>query len=240
MIDKRRKTNDERQKMKDERQKMKGRRLIILKYISIFFYLTSYVLCCLSCGTEEVKTHQTIRFETIPLQNFMDGSYLLTAEASSGLPVTFTHGNNGVIDVRDNNRVVFLQPGSVYITAHQAGNEAFYEAPAVSQELIIKDRDPNKSDQTIQFELEVSVVRVSQINLLKLKATASSGLPVTFKSSNETVGKIANNTLYLQHSYTGEKYEANIQIMASQEGNETYNPADNVTRDLHVILDIIH
>ncbi|MDR1877437.1 MAG: hypothetical protein LBQ84_07420 [Flavobacteriaceae bacterium] len=203
-----------------------------------------FILCIIaslsSCGKDEGsnKESQWISFEDIPLQNLIDGSYVLNATASSGLSVTFTHDGNNIISI-EGNQVKFLSTGTVNITAHQGGNETFHEAPTVTRKLVIKEKDPNKLDQTISFEL-VSEQKVSEAEILELEATASSGLPVRFTSSNEKVGIISGSTLLLQHSFTGETYDAVIQITASQEGNDIYNPADNVVRNIHVIGDVIH
>jgi hypothetical protein len=193
----------------------------------------------LSCDIKDPKAFQSISFEEIPLQNLMDSTYVLIATASSGLPVTFTGSNDSVAVIQADNRVKFITPGTVSITAHQAGNDIFHEAPSITREMVIKNRDPNKLDQVIVFDL-ISQQKVSENPLIILEATASSGLPVKFTSSNETAGIISGNYLNLQHSYTDAPYDITIQITASQEGNDQYNPADNVVRSIRVIGDVIH
>jgi hypothetical protein len=191
-----------------------------------------------SCEKGELKENQWISFEDIPLQKLMDNAYVLTATASSGLPVTFTGNDSRVVSI-EGNIARFLSTGAVYITAHQEGNARFHEAPAVTRKIVIKDWDPDKLDQTISFEL-ISVQRVSESEMVELNATASSGLPVSFTSSDEKAGIVSGNTLILQHSYTGATFDTTIQITAWQEGDEAYNPAENVVRDIRVIGDVIH
>ena len=63
-----------------------------------------------------------------------------------------------------------------------------------------------------------------------MSATASSGLGVSFASSDNTVAEVSGTTLTL-------KKGGSIIITASQGGNGTYLPAPNVTQPLTVIDD---
>ncbi|MCC5920852.1 MAG: BspA family leucine-rich repeat surface protein [Cyclobacteriaceae bacterium] len=61
----------------------------------------------------------------------------------------------------------------------------------------------------------------------EIVAMASSGLPVTFTSSDESIATIAGNIVTLLGSGT-------VEIIASQEGNDLWEPAENITRSLEV------
>jgi hypothetical protein len=187
-----------------------------------------------ACG-DHPKRPQTISFTDIPPQNFIDGYTLLDADASSGLPVSFYASDSRIVHIQGDT-ATFLDFGSVFIAARQHGNEDFYEAPYVIRELLIRDYDPNKLDQTIHFELPSS--RSNDDPPVPLVATASSGLTVSFTSS-DTKGKITpNNYLLLFHgSY---QYEIFLTVTASQSGDQYYNPAPNVARTIHAIGDGIH
>ena len=62
---------------------------------------------------------------------------------------------------------------------------------------------------------------------IKLTATASSGLPVTYTSSNESVAHISNDTLFVVGAGTSI-------IIASQAGNHLYLPASDVSQTINI------
>ncbi len=183
-----------------------------------------------SACKKDTKLEQTIEFGEIAPQNLKDGSLLLKAKASSGLPITFESTNSAIVII-NGNTAVFQKAGSAGIVARQPGNDQYYEASYVVRDLTIHEWDPNKKNQTITFELVES--RTNNDPPLQLVATSSSGLPVKF-TSGDPKGQIdENNQLILYHGpYT---YDVYIDITASQEGNSIYNPADNVVRTIHAL-----
>ena len=62
---------------------------------------------------------------------------------------------------------------------------------------------------------------------IKLTATASSGLPVSYSSSNESVAHISNDTLFVVGAGTSI-------IIASQAGNHLYLPASDVSQTINI------
>ncbi|WP_375580738.1 T9SS type A sorting domain-containing protein [Marivirga tractuosa] len=83
--------------------------------------------------------------------------------------------------------------------------------------------DPAKTNQTITFaELEARTYGVLGINL---NGTSSSGLSLTYESSNPSVATIDGNLIVVNTAGT-------TTITASQEGDATYNPAEPVSREL--------
>jgi hypothetical protein len=153
----------------------------------------------------------------------------LKAVASSGLPVSFTTNGNSVIRI-EGNTAVFLAPGTVSVTASQPGNDRFYEAPGITRILSIRfDQDPSKKTQTIDFS-PPSEWKSDQ-GLLEFTATASSGLPVAFTCNDAEVGEIDGARLVLKY---GHYKNYPITVTASQQGNDEYNPAQNVARTIYV------
>ena len=67
---------------------------------------------------------------------------------------------------------------------------------------------------------------------IALTATATSGLPVSYESSNDAVARVEGTTLHLLR--VGE-----VQITATQEGNDDYLPAPPVTRTVVVTEDSV-
>ncbi|WP_207514748.1 DUF4979 domain-containing protein [Longitalea luteola] len=84
--------------------------------------------------------------------------------------------------------------------------------------------------QTITFD-SLPVVILGDTAAIVLKATASSGLPVTYTISDTTIATIVNNTVIV-------KSDGTAIITASQPGDTAYLPATSVARTL-IIRDTI-
>ncbi|GHU66732.1 hypothetical protein FACS189413_00240 [Bacteroidia bacterium] len=181
-------------------------------------------------GSDDSKADQSIFFGTLAPHNLSEGSFDLTATASSGLPVSFKSSDLSVALVSGKS-VILLKKGTTTITAAQSGNDAFYEAPSVNQTLIVnEDNNTAKTNQTITWDLPETAWNFSQ-GELTLNATATSGLPVTFSAAHPNV-QISGNTLTL--TYSGSHYDTNIDITAYQAGNNEYNAAPLVVKVLHI------
>ncbi|OAV64596.1 hypothetical protein Barb4_03960 [Bacteroidales bacterium Barb4] len=73
-----------------------------------------------------------------------------------------------------------LKKGTTTITASQAGNSAFFEAPRISRLLTVNgNNNVNKRDQTITFDLGVAKLNFTD-GELTLEATVSFGLPIKY------------------------------------------------------------
>jgi hypothetical protein len=97
---------------------------------------------------------------------------------------------------------------------------------------VIARFDFKKTDQTIDFPTITVSEAVTSYNLT---ATATSGLIVTYTSSDETIAKISNGTIQIIGAGT-------VTITASQSGNDYYSAAADATQTLTVtdtILPII-
>ncbi len=87
----------------------------------------------------------------------------------------------------------------------------------------------SKAPQSITFgELDNAKVGDS----ITLGATATSGLEITYSSSDPTIATIRGNKAILHK-------EGTVQIIASQGGNKNYLPAESVTRKLVVIRSVL-
>ncbi len=87
------------------------------------------------------------------------------------------------------------------------------------------DTEIAKTTQTIIFE-EISD-KTTGDSTFNLNATASSGLPVTYSSSNTSVATVSGNTITIKGAGT-------TSITANQAGNDSYSAAAPVTRTLTV------
>ena len=165
------------------------------------------------------KQSQTITFGALPTKLVSDADFSPGATASSALMVTFTSSNSAVATIVSN-QIHIVGSGTSTITASQAGNTNYNAATSVTQTLTV-----NKQNQTITFgALPTKLVTDADFSP---GATASSGLTVTYASSNSAVASIVSNQIHIVGA-------GNTTITASQAGNLTYNAAPNVTQSCTV------
>jgi len=163
---------------------------------------------------------QAIDFASLEEKVYGDSPFQLNATVSSGLALTYTSSNPTVASV-NGNTVTIHSAGTTTITASQGGSPNFHSASS-SQVLIV-----NKADQTITFGPIAEKTTVE--DSLNLSASASSGLPITYLSSNPAVATISGNVLTINGDGTAI-------ITATQPGNINYNSANNVMQTLVVIF----
>ena len=163
------------------------------------------------------KANQTITFGPLAAKVMGDPPFNLTATASSGLVVTYTSSDPTTASI-SGTQVTILKVGTVTITASQAGNGSFNPAPDAQQSLVI-----NKVSQTITFgPLAPKVMGDPPFNLT---ATASSGLAVTYSSSDPTTASISGTQVTILKVGT-------VTITASQAGDASFNPATDAPQSL--------
>lgn len=163
------------------------------------------------------KSLQSITFNSLPVKKYGDPEFLLNAVSSSGLPVKYTSSNAGVATIV-NNRVRITGTGTCTITASEPGDDYYLPAASKMQILIVE-----KANQTIEFP------SIANVNFgspeFSLNASATSGLPVSFTSSNADIASITNGVVKVLRTGT-------VLIVASQNGNENYYPATQVSQQL--------
>ena len=118
------------------------------------------------------------------------GTYTLEANATSGLGLTFVSNNTAVATIAGN-VVTLVSGGNAQITASQGGNAVYNSATAMVQTLVVQD-------DTVQPQIITWTQDLSNLvfgDTVNLNATASSGAPVTYSSSNSTVGAVSGNVL---------------------------------------------
>jgi hypothetical protein len=158
------------------------------------------------------KAGQTLSFSIPDTRTIPQGPLPLVAAASSGLTVQFTSSNSAVARV-SGSQLVVLKPGTVRITATQPGNANYLAASSVVRSLEVLAGQPR--DQSIRFD--VLPVLIEGAAPVVLSAQASSGLAVTFVSSNTNVARVQGNKLTVVGPGAA-------QITASQAGSAIYAP----------------
>lgn len=165
------------------------------------------------------KQEQSIFFNELTPKTFGDAAFEISASATSNLVVFFASSDETVATV-NGNLVTLVGAGSANITATQGGDATFNAASPVVRELVV-----NKADQTLVFG-SLQAVNVSDPPFA-LAASASSGLDVSYTSSDVNVATVLGNTITLVGAGT-------TMITASQPGNSNYNAATSVEQELIV------
>jgi hypothetical protein len=156
---------------------------------------------------------QTITFARPATQTYGEAPFTLNATASSGLPVSYASTTPSICTV-SGSTVTLLAAGDCGIWATQAGNTYYAAAPEIGHMFLVA-----KEAQTITFPNPGEhPVRTS----FTLNATASSGLPVSFTSTDPSVCTVSGSTVNLLI------YLAYCGIWANQAGNAYYAPAPEV------------
>lgn len=164
------------------------------------------------------KANQTVAFNTLPSKPYGSSDFMVSAAASSGLPLTFQSSNFAVATV-SGNMVHIVGVGSTSIIATQAGNTE-YNSIISLQTLVI-----TRASQSIVFD-EISPQDFGNEDYI-LSAISSSNLPISYNSSNPGVATIVNGVVHITGAGTAT-------ITASQMGNTYYDPAPAVSQQLIV------
>jgi len=165
------------------------------------------------------QASQTITFANLPSRRILDADFDLSATASSGLPVSYSSSDMGVATV-SGTTVSIIGVGNTTITASQGGDGDYEAASDVLKTLLV-----NKESQTITFPTFVNTSFGDAP--VDLTASASSGLPVTYVSDDESVVTISGNTVTIVGV-------GSTTITVSQAGDDIYNAASDVSRPITV------
>ncbi|MEQ9377491.1 MAG: MBG domain-containing protein [Imperialibacter sp.] len=167
------------------------------------------------------QASQTITFDAMEDVDISVGSVQLTASASSGLDIAYSLVSGPA--TLSGNSLTLTGTGEIVVAADQEGDANYLEAAQVSQSFLVTDA--SKQDQQIVFdELEEKSYGGGSF---ELRASASSGLSVSYASSNTEVAIISGSTVTIIGA-------GSTEITASQPGNDDYNPAEEVVRTLVV------
>ena len=166
------------------------------------------------------RATQTIDFAALSTKLFSDGSTTLVATSTSGLPVQLSIANPAVAALFGG-VAGFVGVGTTDITATQPGDTNYEAATPVTRTLTV-----SPALQTITFAPLAARTYVPA-DTFTLAATSSSGLTVSFASSNPAVATVSGTTVTVTGAGT-------TTITATQAGNANYGPADPVARTLTV------
>ena len=162
---------------------------------------------------------QTITFPAPSSQTFGSGALIVSATASSGLPVTISSLSPGVCVVNFN-AVALVAAGTCTLRAAQPGNASFAAAPNVDRSFAVA-----RASQTILFTPPGNRPITAEPELLW--ATASSGLPVGFASLTPAVCVISADLASMLTTGV-------CTVRASQPGNANYLAAASVDKSFTI------
>ena len=174
----------------------------------------------------DTKLEQMITF-TLADTGTVGATLDLTETASSGLKVSYTTSNAAVAAIgtgTNAGKLVLLTAGTATITASQSGNNTYETATPVERTILVEEA--GNQPQMITFTLASDTGTVGES--LNLTATASSGLEVSFASSDPNIATIDGDNLMLL-------MEGTVIITASQAGNSTYAAAADITQTITVV-----
>nr|WKN39486.1 T9SS type A sorting domain-containing protein [Tunicatimonas sp. TK19036] len=164
------------------------------------------------------KVDQTITLDAIENQLTNAEPIMVNASVSSGLALDYTV--SGPATINDNVITLDGTEGTVTVTVSQMGDD-YYTAASASESFSVTYA--GLQDQTITFDTIPN--KSLKDSVFYLTATATSGLPVSYSSSDGTVATISDSTVTIIGIGT-------TTITASQEGNDTYQAATPVERIL--------
>ncbi len=175
------------------------------------------------------KAPQTITFAALDSRPFNDPDFPLTGTSTSLLPLVYTSSDSSVASIvgPNGNMVDLIKTGTTTITASHPGNENFLPATPVAQVLTVLN-----AGQTIAFVGTELAGKTFGDAPFALTATASSGLPVSFVSSDTAVATISGSTLTIIGA-------GNATITAKQAGDSNFAAAPDQARALSVAKKVI-
>jgi len=163
---------------------------------------------------------QTITFVEPSTRAYVAGATFDLASSAPGGVVSFTSANTNIISVSGNTATI-NGAGSVVITAQQAGNANYAAAIPVKRSVSV-----TKASQTITFNPSTPIPYLKGNSFL-LSATTTSGLPVSFTSSNAKV-------LSLYGSIATINGKGTTTLRALQNGDANWKPAATVSKTVKV------
>ena len=165
------------------------------------------------------KAAQEITFGALSSKTYGDAPFELNKVSNKNLTIAYSSSDAAIASI-SGNTVTIKHPGTVTITASQAGNAYYLAAEPVAQTLTI-----NKANQSINFPaLESRAFDSGDFTLTK---QTDKGQIITYESSNTDVVTINDNEVHIVGAGTTE-------ITASQSGNEYYNAAPVVSQSLTI------
>ncbi len=164
------------------------------------------------------KAPQSVTFNALAARTYGDAPFALSATVSSGLTATYGSSNPAVAAISGSS-VTIAGAGTAEITAYQAGDENHLPVQPIKQVLSVA-----KAGQSITF---AALAALTYGDTDFSPAIVSSGLPVSYTSSNPSVATVVENHIRIVGA-------GSSTITASNPGDNNYLPAKPVQQTLTV------
>jgi len=170
---------------------------------------------------------QTINFGPLPNRPLGAPPFTISATASSGLPVVFSaySPSTPACTVDSRNTVTLLAVGTCFIYASQNGNANYLATANVLQPFAVTG--PGQLSQTVAFPDPGDQAYTLQAGF-GVKATASSGLPVSFLADSAGCTIQPGTDFVFFHAL------GSCRITAFQDGSAAYAPATPITHSFTI------
>lgn len=216
-----------------------GLEVVYLSSDSTIAYVENNRLVILSGGTVSITAHQAgdARYESVSETKTIVIQRMPTTviEAPQAKPIAIGQSLadakliGGVASVEGSfawqDPTIVPEIGThTYTVIFTPENKAYYAAAETQVEVLVTEE---KYTQEITWEDDIPQLYVGQT--FQLTATASSGLDVLFISSDETVAYVDADNVLITLA------EGDITLTATQAGNEVYNEAEPVIRELTIL-----
>jgi len=181
----------------------------------------------LTKGVSIIKLTQSLTWDQTIAPIKIDEQTELTATTTSGLAITYESSNPAVAAIIQLNGKTYIKgiaAGSVTITAKQAGSDKYGDAVGITKSVTI-----TKVEQTINWDQAIAPIKIDEQT--ELTATTTSGLAITYESSNPAVAAIIqlNGKTYIKGIAAG-----NVTITAKQAGSDKYGDAAGITKSVTI------
>ena len=167
------------------------------------------------------KASQTIAFAPPATGSYGDAPIPLSADASSGLPVSITVASGPATLNVGGNTLTFTGAGTVVLQAVQAGDANYNPADQVTRSITVA-----KANQSIDA-IAVTPATLAVAGSITASAAASSGLPVAFSSTTPAVCTVSGTEVVGVSAGT-------CTIAADQAGDSSFNAASQLRRTITV------
>ena len=135
------------------------------------------------CLAQDERMAQTLSFPLIPTKYLNDEDFNPGAEASSGLPVSYSSSDELVATIV-NGYVHIAGKGSAVIKAHQPGNENYSPAPDVSRVLMVT----SEAEETDEYWIDINFTRDSTLWKAAIPPLVVNGLNIQSSLNGNYLG----------------------------------------------------
>ncbi len=188
-----------------------------------YYTLIDEIVITVVDGDSTLQQSQIISFDPIPNQPNTNSPFSINATSSSGLPISFQIIAGPAI-INGNTIALNGTTGTVIVQASQNGNNFFLPAQNVTQTFEVEEFTNLQPQQIIFDPIDDQIITN---NPFQINATSNAGLPITFEVISGPVTMV-NNWVTLNGTL------GTVIIQVSQNGNNIFAPAANVTQTFEI------